>query len=173
MDTLFVGIFLPHIVVRLHIDALQAVPGDDIKFPDGIVVLRRVARCHHNPTVRHPMPAEDLVLQKLQHGRSQSLGHTVDLIKEQNALFQPRTLHHIIDGCDDLRHGILGHAVLHTTVDLLLDKRQTQSALSGMMGHGIADKAHPKFCRHLLHNGSLTDTGRAHQKDGPLPLDGN
>ena len=75
---LFVGVFLPHIVVRLHINTLQAVPRDDVELSDGVVVLGRVARSHHNPAIRHTMSTKNLVLQKLQHCRGQGFRHAVD-----------------------------------------------------------------------------------------------
>ena len=87
MDALLVGILLPHIIVRTHIDALQAIPGNDVELPDGVVIFRRITCGHHDPAVRDTMPTKDFVLQELQHSRSKGLGHTVDLIQEQNALF--------------------------------------------------------------------------------------
>ena len=67
MDAGLVGVLLPHGVVRLYVDTLQAVPCDDVELMDGVVVLRRVACRHHNPAVRHAVAAKHLVLQELQH----------------------------------------------------------------------------------------------------------
>ena len=173
MDALFVGVFLPHIVVRLHINALQPIPCNNIEFPDRVVIFRRITCSDHNPAVGYTVPSEYLVLQKLQHGRGQGFRHTVDLVQEQNTLSETGALHHVIDRSNNLGHGVLGHTIFHTAVDLLLDKWQTKRALPGVVGHGITDETHTQFFCHLFHDGSLANAGRAHQKNGPLPLDRN
>ena len=79
-------VFLPGVVVRLHVDALQAVPGDDVEFPHRIVELRLVARGDHHPAPGHGPAAKGLELEELQHGRRKRLRDTVDLVQEQYAL---------------------------------------------------------------------------------------
>ena len=170
MDAAAVSILLPGVEIRLHIDALEPVPGDDVEFPDGIIILRGVACRHHDPALRHPMAAEDLVLQKLQHSRCQGLGHAVDLVEKENALPDIGLLHAVINGGNDLRHGVFGHIILCSAVILPDDKRQTQGALAGVMGHGIADDADAQFLGDLLHDGGLADARRAHEEHRPLPL---
>ena len=58
-----------------------------VKFPHGFVVFRRISRCYDHPSGRQLLIAEGLALQELQHHRRERLGNTVDLIEEQNALF--------------------------------------------------------------------------------------
>ena len=173
MDTLFVGVFFPHPIVRFHIDPLQPIPGDNIKFTDGVIELRRIACGNHNPALGNPVTTENLVLQKLQHGRRQGFGHAVDLIQKQNAFLQAGFLHHIVNRGNDFRHCVLRHAVFPAAVSLVGNKRQTQCGLTGMMGHGVADQTHSQFTGHLFHNGGLTDTGRAHKENRPLPFNGD
>ena len=70
------------------------------------------------------MAAEDLVLQKLQHGRRERLRYAVDLVEEQNALAAPRGIHRLIDRGDDLAHGVFGHLVFHAVIGFRRDERQ-------------------------------------------------
>ena len=58
-----VGVFLPDFIVCFHVDAFQAVPGDDVEFPDGVIVFGGIAGGDDNPASRDPMPSEDFVLQ--------------------------------------------------------------------------------------------------------------
>ena len=167
------GKLLPDAVIGLHVDALQAVPGDDIEVPDRAVELRRVAGGDHDPAVGNTVTAEDLELQELQHGGGQSLGNTVDLIQEQDALPEAGLLHGVIHAGDDLGHGVLADSVLPAAVDLLLDEGQTQGALPCVMGHGIAHQPHAQLLGDLLHNGGLADARRAHEKDRPLLFQGD
>ena len=119
MDTGLVGVLLPHGIVRFHVNAFQAVPCDNVELVDGVVVLRRVARRHHDPAVRYAVAAEHLVLQELQHDGGQRLRHAVDLVQKQDALPLAGGLHHVVHGGDDLAHGVLGDVVLHAAVDLV------------------------------------------------------
>ena len=116
------------------------------------------------------MAAEDLELQKLQHGRGQGLGDAVDFVQKEDALLHACLLHQIIDGGDDLTHGVFGDAVLPAAVVLGRDKGQTDGALPGVVGHGIAHQPHAQFLGDLLHNGSLADARGAHEEKGTLPL---
>ena len=168
MDVLLVGKLLPGIEVRLHVDALEPVPGNDVELPDGAVVLRRVAGSDHDPALRHPMAAEDFILQKLQHGRGQRLADAVDLVQEEDALLFAGGLHSLVHGGDDLAHGVLGDLVLLAVKDLLLNEGQTQGALPGVVGHGVGHQAHVQLLGDLLHDGGLADARRAHEEHRPL-----
>ena len=117
------------------------------------------------------MPSKDLVLQKLQHGRSKRLRHTVDLVEKQDALLDTGLFHDLINGGYNLAHRVLGNVKFHALVALVRDKRKSKRRLSGMMCHGIADKCDAKLLRNLLHNGCLSDTWRTKQKDRSLPHD--
>ena len=162
------GVVLPHRQVGLNVHAAHTVEGDDVKVPDGFVVLRRVACCHDDPARRHSLVAEGLALQKLQHGGRQRLGHTVDLVDEQDALRKAGGLHFGVDAGDDLAHGVLGHRDVLVAVVALPDKGQTHGALAGVMGDGIGHQCHPALSGHLLHHLGLTDARRPHEQDGPL-----
>ena len=168
-----VGVFLPGVEVGLHVHPLEPIPGDDVELPDGVVIFRRVARRHHDPALRDLVAAENLVLQKLEHGGGQGLGHAVDLVQEQNALLHPGVLHQVVDGGNDLAHGVLGHVVLLAAVGLADDEGQAQGALAGVVGHGVAHQPHPQLRRDLLHDGGLADARRAHQEHGPLLFNGD
>ena len=54
VDALLIGVFLPHIEVGLHIDALEPVPGDDVELPHRVVVLRGIAGRHDDSSRREP-----------------------------------------------------------------------------------------------------------------------
>ena len=118
------GELAPHIEVGLNLDALEAIPRGDVEVVGRAVVLGRVAGRHDDPAVGHGMAAEDLVLQKLQHGRRERLRYAVDLVEEQNALAAPRGLHRLIDRGDDLAHGVFGHLVFHAVIGFRRDERQ-------------------------------------------------
>ena len=76
------GVLLPDGEVLLHVDALDPVQRHHIEIPDGLVVLRGVARRHDEPALRQLLIAEGLALEKLQHHGGQGLGDTVDLVQE-------------------------------------------------------------------------------------------
>ena len=169
MDVGRPGVVLPHRQVGLNVHAAHTVEGDDVKVPDGFVVLRRVACRHDDPARRHRLVAEGLALQKLQHGGSQRLGHTVDLVDEQDALRKAGGLHFGVDAGDDLAHGVLGHRNVLVAVVALPDEGQTHGALAGVVGDGIGHQCHPALPGHLLHHLGLTDARRPHEQDGALP----
>lgn len=171
MRSLPAGVFLPSLVVRLDIDALEPVPGHDVKLAHRAVVFRWVSRRHDDPSARNAVAAEDLVLQELQHGGCQCFGHAVDLVEEQNSLLHAGAFHHVVDRRNDLGHGIFGYAVFLSAVELLFNIGQTERRLAGVVGHGIADQTHTKLRRDLLHNSGLADARRSHQKHRPLALD--
>ena len=173
MDVLLVGKLLPGIEVRLHVDALEPVPGNDVELPDGAVVLRRVAGSDHDPALRHPMAAEDFILQKLQHGRGQRLADAVDLVDEQDAVFLAGALHGGVDAGDDLAHRVLGHAAGAPAVVPLPDERQADGALAGVVGDGVGHQRNVALLRDLLHDLGLADARRAHQQNGALPHGGD
>ena len=167
------GVVLPHRQVGLDIHATHAVKGDDVKIPDGFVVLRRVACRHDDPARRHSLIAKGLALQKLQHGGGQRLGHAVDLVDEQNALRKAGGLHFSVDAGNDLAHGVLGHRHVLIAVVALPDKGQTHGALAGVVGDGVGHQRHPALPGYLLHHLRFANARRAHQQDGALPDGGN
>ena len=65
------------------------------------------------------MISESLILQKLQHGRSQRLGNAVDLIDEEKSLGESCVFDLIVDRRDDLTHGIFRHMDILPTVSPL------------------------------------------------------
>ena len=69
MNSLLIGVFLPHIKVCLHIDLLDTVQSDHIEFPDGFVIFWRVACCDDHPAFRHLLVSEGFSLKELQHHR--------------------------------------------------------------------------------------------------------
>ena len=79
-------IFPEYLIIRLHLDFLHTVQRHHIEIPDGFVVLRRIAGSHDDPALRNRMISKGLALEKLQHGRSQRLRHTVNLIDKKNPL---------------------------------------------------------------------------------------
>lgn len=172
MYAFFIGVLLPYIVIRLNINALKSIPSDDVKLAHRVVVLRRVTCCHNNPTIWYTVPPENLILKKLQHGRSQGFGHAVYFIQKQDSFFQPCAFHHVVNRSDYLAHGILGHAIHGAAVSFLFDKWQTQGTLAGMVSHGVADQAHTQFTCYLLHNSGFTDARRSHKKNRTLPFNG-
>ena len=105
------------------------------------------------------MAAEDLVLQELQHGGGQGLADAVDLVQEEDALPLAGGLHGLVDGGDDLAHGVLGDLILLSVKDLLLDEGQAQGALPGVVGHGVGHQAHVQLLGDLLHDAVLPMPG--------------
>ena len=173
MDMGSAGVVLPHRQIRLDVHAAHAVKGDDVKIPDGLVVLRRVACRHDDPACRHSLIAKGLALQKLQHGGGKRLGHAVDLVDEQDTLGKAGGLHFGVDAGDDLTHGVLGHRHVLIAVVALPDKGQTHSALPGVVGDGVGHQRHPALPGYLLHHLCFANARRAHQQDGALPDGGN
>ncbi len=163
------GVVLPHGVVLLHVDALDPVQRHHVKVPDGLVVLRRVAGGHDGPTLRQGLVAEGLALEELEHHGRQRLGDAVDLVEEEDALPQSRALHQLIDGGEDLAHGVLCNGVFLAAVGPLFDEGQADGALPGVVGDGVGHQAHPRLGGDLGHDLGLADARRAHEQNGPLP----
>ena len=168
MELFFPGVVQPDGKIRLHIDLPHPVQCHHIEFPDGFVVFRRIACRRHHPSLRQSMGAEGLVLQKLQHGGRQCLGDTVDLVQKQDSLPVPRSFHGIVHRGNDLTHGIFRHSHRRTAVGFFHDFRQAHGALPGVVGHSIGHQLHAALGRRLFHNGSLSDTRRAHQQQRTL-----
>ena len=167
-DTVFQRIGLPCFITWLNFDHLQAVTGGSVELPDAFVEAGRVAGGDHHPALGDLMPTKDFVLQEQQHGRGESLGDTVDLVQKQDALRFAGGAHTVVDAGDDLAHGVFADLIVLAAVFLFYDHRQTQCALAGVVGHGIAHKAKPHLISDLLHNGSLAQTWRTQQEDRPL-----
>ena len=137
VNLLLIGKFFPYLIIRLNLDLLHPVQCHNIELPDGFVILRRVARCHDDPALRHLLITEGLTLQKLKHGGRQRLGHAVDLIDEKNPLLLSGLLHFLIDCGNNLAHGIFRYGMLLSLIFFFLNKRQSDSTLAGVMGDGI------------------------------------
>ena len=168
MDMGCTGVVLPDRQIRLNVHPADAVEGDNIEIADGFIVLRRVACRHDDPARRHGLIAEGLALQKLQHGGGQRLGDTVDLVDEEDALFQAGGLHLGVDAGDDLAHGVFRHRDVPASVVSLADEGQAHGALAGVVGDGIGHQRHAALPRRLLHHLRLADARRPHQQDGAL-----
>ena len=119
------------------------------------------------------MISEGFALEKLQHGRSQRLRYTVDLVDEQNAFVQSGGFHFVINRSDNLAHGVFGHGVFLSSEGFFGDKRQTDGTLPGVMCDGVGDETDTAFSGNLLHNLCFTDSGSADEKNGALPDGGN
>ena len=169
MNAGLVGVLLPHAEIRLHGNPLHAVQRGHVKLTHGFIVLRRIACGHDDPAAGDFVAAKGLCLQKLQHRGRQRLRRAVDLIDEQNPLGKPGLLDLLVDRGHDLAHGVLRHRV-HFPAELLLgDERQADGALTGVVGDGVGHETHAALPGHLLHDLRLSDSGRPHQKKGPLP----
>ncbi|CAN4034599.1 Iron-uptake system permease protein FeuB, partial [Dysosmobacter welbionis] len=168
VEVLPAGVLLPHAVVLLHVDALHPVQGHHVEVPDGLVVLRRVARRHDEPPLRQRLVAEGLALEELEHHGGQGLADAVDLVQEEDALLQPGPLHQPVNGGEDLAHGVLGDGDLLPAISPLFDEGQADGALSGVVGDGVGHQAHAGLGGDLLHDLGLAHARRAHQQHRPL-----
>ena len=168
MEVLPAGVRLPHAVVLLHVDALHPVQRHHIEVPDGLVVLRRVARRHDQPPLRQGLVAEGLALEELEHHGGQGLADAVDLVQEEDSLLQPGPLHQPVDGGQDLAHGVLGDGDLLPAVGALFDEGQADGTLPGVVGDGVGHQAHAGLGGDLLHDLGLAHARRAHQQHRPL-----
>ena len=162
------GILFPDAVVLLHIDALHPVQRHHVEVPDGLVVLRRVARRHDEPPLRQLLIAEGLALEELEHHGGQGLGDAVDLVQEEDALLQAGALHQPVDGGEDLAHGVLGDGDLLPAVGPLFDEGQADGALPCVVGDGVGHQPYTGLGGDLLHDLGLAHAGRAHQQHRPL-----
>ena len=167
-DAVFQRVGFPCGIVRLDLKDLQAVAGGGVELADALVEAGRVSGCDDHPALRNLVSAKDFVLQKQQHGRRERFGDAVDLVQKQDALGLAGGAHTVVNAGDDLAHGVLADLIGLSAVLFFHDDGQSQCALAGVMGHGIAHKAQPHFVGDLLHDGGLAQTGRAQQKDRPL-----
>ena len=163
MDALFIGIFLPDGEIGFYVDLLHTVESNHIEFAHALVIFGRIARCGDEPAIGNLVGAEGFALQKLQHGRGQCFGSTVDFVNKKDALFQAGFLHFIVDRSDDLAHGVFCYGVFLAAVFFFADERQADGGLSGVVGDAVGNQGNATFPCHLFHNGSFPDTGGAHQ----------
>ena len=162
------SIIFPDRKFRLHIQNPHPVKRCHIQFPDRTVTFRRIACGDDHPALRHFMIPKHLVLQKLQHGRRQRLRHTVDLIDKKNPLFMSGPLLILIDGPDDLTHGIFCYRILCTFKSPLHKLRKPHGALSCMVRDCVSHQSHTAFPGRLLHDRRFADSRRPHQKHRTL-----
>ena len=173
MQALIDRIFPPCVIICFHFQHFQTVHGYDIKLTDGTVKLRRVSCGCNHPALRNLVFSKGFVLQKLQHGRSQCLRHTVDLIQKQNSLCFSRHFHGFVYRCHDLTHGVFRYVKLCSAIVFVTDKRQAKRTLSCVMRHGIGHQCDIHLLCDLLHNSSFSDTRRAKQKYRSLTFNRN
>ena len=102
VDFLFPGILHPHINICLDIHPPYTVQCYNIKLPDRFIIFRRISCCRDQPSFRHAVTSEGLVLKELQHSGCKCLGDTVDLINKKDSLLLPGTFHTIIHRSNDL-----------------------------------------------------------------------
>ena len=108
------------------------------------------------------MRAELLVLQEVKHRGRQCLGNAVDLVDEEDALPATLLLHRIVDGCDDLAHGVPGDGVFRTAVLPRLDHWEPDGGLAGVVRDSVSDVD-------LGHDGRLAEPRGSYEHEGPLP----
>ena len=173
MDVYLLGILPPHPVIRLHGDHLDHVQGNDVKLPHRLVILRRISCRHDDPPLGDAVVTKGLALEKLQHGRRQSLGHEVDFINKQNPLRKPRVGNLVVNGRHDLAHGVLGDGTPPGVIDPVLDKGQADGALPGMVSDGVGHQADAALLGNLLHDLGLSYARRADEQHRPLPDGGD
>ena len=103
----------------------------------------------------------------------EGLRHAVDFIQKQDALTLAGGFHQVIDGGDDLAHGVFGDVVCHAVIHLVGNERQTQRTLARVVRHGVGEERHVQLLRNLLHDRRLADARRANEKHRALPMDGD
>ena len=168
VELLLPGIIQPDIQICFYVDLPHPIQRHHIELPYRFVILRRISRGHDDPALRDTVRAEGLVLQKLQHGGRQRLRNAVDLVQEQDALLTAGTLHGLVNGSDDLAHGIFRDRHDLPAVGFFLNMGQADGALAGVVGDGIGHQSHAAAPGDLFHDGRLSDTRRAHQQNGTL-----
>ena len=169
MDTFFISVLFPHAVIRFHHDFLHTVQSYDIEFSHGFIVFRRISGGGDNPSFGDLVFAESLILEELEHRRRQRLGHTVDLIQEENTFRKTGLLHKLIHRGDNFTHRIFRDHIFPAFVSPRFDLRQTDSALTGVMSHRIRDETDTQFLRNLFHDRCLSDARIPDQQDRSLP----
>ena len=168
VQALLLGVALPHRVVGVDVDLAHTVERHDVELVHRAVVLGRVARAHHDPALGHLVLAEFLELQELQHRGVERLRHAVDLVEEQDALAQARARHVVVHRRDDLGHRVLRRLVLVALEIMVLDARQAKRALARVVRHRVRHDADAQLAGDLLHDGGLTDAGRAQKEHRAL-----
>ena len=169
VDAASVRILLPHAEILFDVDFFDAIECYHVKFPHGFVVFRRISGRYDHPSCRQLLVAEGLALQKLQHHRRECLGNAVDLIEEQNALFDARAFHFAVHRSDNLAHCVGGDGAFLAAEHHLVDERQTERGLARVVRQRVGDKADAGLLGNLLHNLRFADARRSHQQDWPLP----
>ncbi len=169
VDRLVPSVLLPDGKVRFHVDPSHAVQRHDVEFARGAVVFRRVSGRDDDPSFRHLLVAERLPLQKLKHGGGQRLGDAIDLVDKEDSLPEARLLHPVVDGGDDLAHGVFRHGMFPARIGLFQNERQADGALPRVVRDGVGHQRHPAFPRGLFDHLRFADAGRAHQQQRPLP----
>ena len=169
MDAASVRVLLPHAEILFDVDFFDAVERYHVKFPHGFVVFRRISGRYDHPSGRQLLVAEGLALQKLQHHRRECLGNAVDLIEEQNALFDARAFHFAVHRSDNLAHRVGGYCAFLAAEHHLVDERQTERGLACVVRQRVGDKADAGLLGNLLHDLRFADARRSHQQDWPLP----
>ena len=173
VEALLPGVLLPDSEVLPYVDALHPVQGHHVEVPDGAVILRRISGGGDEPALRQPLVAKGLALEELEHHGGQGLGDAVDFVQEEDAFLEAGFLHQLIDGGQNLAHGVLGDGEFLSAVDAFFNEGQAHGALAGVMGDGVGHQAHAGFRGHLLHDLGFAHAGGAHQQDGPLADGGN
>ena len=168
MNACIISIFFPNAEIRLTLDPLNTVESNDIELRNRLVELRRVTCCNNYPTCRNLMKSENLILQELEHCRSKGLGNAVDLIEEENTLFDASGFDSVIKCSHDLTHRVLGYLHVSTGVVSMYNNRKTEGRLSCVVGHRVGNKVYASFLSYLLHDSGLTDTRCAKQEHRSL-----
>ena len=109
MNLRTIRIFLPYIIIFFHFDLLDSIQCHNVKITHRLIIFRRISCSYNDPSFRNLLISERLTLKKLQHGRSQSLRHAVDLINKENTFFHTGLLYFLVDGSNDLTHGVFRH----------------------------------------------------------------
>ena len=168
MNACFDRIGAPGFKIGLDGDLAQSVEGHHVEIVHRSVVLGRIARTYHNPSVGNLMSPKSLELQKLQHRGIERLRHAVDLVKKKDSPVMPCFLAVIVNRCDDLAHRVLADVELLVAVALVHDERQAERALPCVVRHGIRHKPDAELSCHLSDHGCFPNAGCAEEEQGTL-----
>ena len=148
VDLLFPGILHPHIKICLDIHPTHTVQGYDIKFPDRLIIFRRVSRCSDQPSLRYAVASERLILKKLQHGRrSVSETQLISSINRTPSFFPVRSIQSYTEAMISLKV----YSVILTSFSVIApghDPGQSYRTLSCMVGDGIGYQPYSAFLCH-------------------------
>ena len=169
MDLRTIRIFLPYIIIFFHFDLLDSIQCHNVKITHRLIIFRRISCSYNDPSFRNLLVSERLTLKKLQHGRSQSLRHAVDLINKENAFFYTGFLYLLVDRSNDLTHGVFRHRIFSASIAFLLNKRKPHRTLPRVMRDRICHQRNLTLSGNLFHDLCLSDSRRTHQKNRPLP----